>query len=207
MVSMRDDNTSIVIASSNQGKLREFSSLLSDSFHLRTQTEFQVPPIEESGKSFVENAILKARNASSYANLPAVADDSGLEVDALGGRPGVHSARYAGREATDEDNVIKLLDELKHVEFEQRTARFHCVIAFMRHANDPRPLICEGTWQGFIQHQASGSNGFGYDPVFFVPPHKCTAAELDPKVKNQLSHRAQALNKLVAELGSGHSFD
>lgn len=203
---MKDVITSIVIASSNPGKLKEFRSILPTNFTLKAQTEFGTPEIEESGKTFIENAILKARNASYFANLPAIADDSGLEVDALDGRPGVYSARYAGTEATDQDNVSKLLDELKHVPHEQRTARFRCVIAFMRHADDPRPLICEGTWQGFIQNEQTGHSGFGYDPVFYVPTHRCSAAELDAHVKNQLSHRGQALARLVAKLRSDPSF-
>ena len=199
---MRDANSVIVIASSNKGKIKELNSLLPDKFILKAQSEFAIPQIEEIGKTFIENAILKARNASLFAKLPAIADDSGLEVDALSGKPGVYSARYAGPEATDQDNVDKLLDELKQVPYGQRTARFHCVVAFLRHADDPRPLICEGTWLGYIQTEPRGSNGFGYDPVFYVPTHKCTAAELDTKVKNQLSHRGQALAKLVEKLGS-----
>lgn len=199
---MRVAGTEIVVASSNQGKIKEFRSLFPNNFILKAQSEFATPQIEEIGKTFVENAILKARNASLVANLPAIADDSGLEVDALNGRPGVHSARYAGLTANDQGNVAKLLDELEGVPHEQRTARFHCVIAFLRHADDPRPLICEGTWQGYIQTEPSGSNGFGYDPVFYVPTHKCSAAELDIEVKNQLSHRGQALTALVEKLRS-----
>ena len=199
---MKDARTEIVIASSNQGKIREFRSLFPNNFTLKAQSEFAAPHIEETGKTFVENAILKARNASLFANLPAIADDSGLEVDALNGRPGVHSARYAGPAATDQDNVAKLLDELKGVPHRQRTARFHCVISFLRHADDPRPFICEGTWQGYIQTEPSGSNGFGYDPIFYVPTHKCTAAKLDTEVKNELSHRGQALTKLIEKLRS-----
>ena len=199
---MKDVCTAIVIASSNQGKIKEFRSLFPSNFILKAQSEFAAPQIEETGKTFVENAILKARNASLFANLPAIADDSGLEVDALNGKPGVHSARYAGPTATDQDNVVKLLYELEGIPHEQRTARFYCVITFLRHADDPRPLICEGTWQGNIQTEPSGNNGFGYDPVFYVPTHKCTAAELDIRVKNQLSHRGQALTKLVEKLRS-----
>ena len=197
---MKDASTAIIIASSNQGKIKELRALLPNNFVLTEQSEFAVGPIEETGKTFVENAILKARNASLFAKLPAIADDSGLEVDALKGRPGVHSARYAGPTATDQDNVTKLLAELEGVPHEQRTARFHCVIVFLRHTDDPRPLICEGTWQGYVQTEISGSNGFGYDPVFYVPSHKCSAAQLNTEVKNELSHRGQALKKLVEKL-------
>ena len=167
---------------------------------IRAQSEFDTPEIEETGQSFIENAILKARNASHHSGLPAFADDSGLEVDALGGRPGVHSARYSGPGATDAANMRKLLEELKDIPDGQRGARFHCVIAFMRSAGDPRPLICEGTWEGWIQHSPSGSDGFGYDPVFHVPTHHCSAAELPSEIKNRLSHRFQAMTKLVDAL-------
>lgn len=174
--------------------------MLPPRLEIRAQSEFDVPEIEETGQSFIENAIMKARNASRHSDLPAFADDSGLEVDALGGRPGVHSARYAGPGASDEANVLKLLEELKDVPDGQRTARFHCVIAFLRGAGDPHPLIFEGTWEGWILHSPSGRNGFGYDPVFHVPTHHCSAAELDADVKNRLSHRYQAMTKLVNAL-------
>lgn len=193
-------STAIVIASSNPGKLRELRSLLPKKYALNMQSDFNVPPIEESGMSFIENAILKARNACRYTNKAALADDSGLEVDALNGKPGIHSARYAGPSASDEDNVMKLLEELEQVPREQRTARFHCAIAYLRHAKDPTPLICEGTWHGFIQQSPTGTGGFGYDPVFHVPTHHCSAAELDAETKNRLSHRGQALAKLLASL-------
>ena len=202
---MKDAGIAIVIASSNQGKIKEFRSLFPNNFILKAQSEFTTPQVEETGKTFVENAILKARNASLFANLPAIADDSGLEVDALNGRPGVNSARYAGPAASDQDNITKLLAELEGVPRPQRTAHFHCVIAFLRHADDPTPLICDGAWQGYIQTEPSGSYGFGYDPVFYVPTHKCTAAELDTEVKNQLSHRGQALAKLIQKLQSDPS--
>ena len=187
----------IVIASFNRGKLKEFSAMMPRRLEVRAQSDFDVPEIEETGQSFIENAILKARNACHHSGLPAFADDSGLEVDALGGRPGVRSARYAGAEASDEANVLRLLEELKGTPEAQRTARFHCVIAFLRSADDPHPVICEGTWEGWIQHSPSGDNGFGYDPVFHVPTHHCSAAELDGPVKNRLSHRFQAMAKLV----------
>jgi len=190
----------VVIASSNPGKLREFADILPAGFGLTPQSALDVPYVEESGKTFIENAIIKARNASRHAKLPAIADDSGLEVDFLGGSPGVYSARYAGPGATDADNIEKLLNELKGVTGEYRTARFHCVIALLYDSDDPHPLICEGAWEGLIRNRPCGKNGFGYDPVFHVPTHNCSAAELDTAVKNQLSHRAQALRKLQAVL-------
>ena len=190
----------VVIASSNPGKLREFADILPAGFGLTPQSALDVPYVEESGKTFIENAIIKARNASRHAKLPAIADDSGLEVDFLGGSPGVYSARYAGPGATDADNIEKLLNELKGVTGEYRTARFHCVIALLHDSDDPHPLICEGAWEGLIRNRPCGKNGFGYDPVFHVPTHNCSAAELDTAVKNQLSHRAQALRKLQAVL-------
>jgi XTP/dITP diphosphohydrolase len=154
--------------------------------------------VEETGLTFVENAILKARNAASHSGLPAIADDSGIEVDALQGAPGIYSARYAGLNASDGDNCRKLLDELKDVHELDRTARFQCLLVYMRHAEDPTPMIFQGTWEGSILMSPQGENGFGYDPVFYVPSEGCSAAELDAEVKNRLSHRGQALTKLVA---------
>lgn len=197
---MGGHDCSIVVATSNRGKLSELRSLFPAGYTLRSQSEFDVTPVEETGKSFVENAILKARHAARAAQLSAIADDSGLEVDALKGRPGVFSARYAGVDATDAENLDKLLRELRHVPEAGRTARFHCAIVFLRHADDPIPLIGEGTWHGCIQSQPSGCNGFGYDPVFHVPTHQCSAAELEPNIKNQLSHRGQALDNLIRKL-------
>lgn len=204
---MADQDYSIVIASSNPGKLRELQSILPGNYVLRTQSEFNIPSIEENAKSFIENAILKARNAARFSNLPAIADDSGLEVDALQGRPGVFSARYAGVEATDAENVSKLLKELQDVPQSKRSARFHCAIVLVRCADDPTPLIAEGEWQGYVQRQPSGHNGFGYDPLFYVPTHHCSAAELDPEVKNKLSHRSQAIRKLIGKLGAELGFN
>lgn len=197
---------SIVIASSNPGKIRELQSLFGGHYLLRPQSDFGIESASEGGKSFIENAILKARHAAHHAKLPAIADDSGLEVDALQGRPGVFSARYAGIDATDAENVEKLLKELQDVPLSERAARFHCAIVFMRFADDPVPLIGEGTWHGYIQLQPSGENGFGYDPVFHVVTRQCSAAELDPNVKNQLSHRGQALKNLSAKLGHKFGF-
>jgi XTP/dITP diphosphohydrolase len=191
-------NTVIVLASSNVGKVREFNQLFAD-LHREVipQSRYQVPDAEETGLTFVENAILKARNAAQHTQLPALADDSGLEVDALNGAPGIYSARYAGPGASDAANLEKLLDMLKGVPEEKRTARFQCVLVYMRHALDPTPLICQGTWEGRILTEPRGTSGFGYDPVFFVPTHGVSAAELSPEVKNTLSHRGQALRKLL----------
>ncbi|MGB5539754.1 MAG: XTP/dITP diphosphatase [Gammaproteobacteria bacterium] len=191
----------IVLASSNAGKVREINQLLTGlALHVRPQGEFGVADAEETGLTFVENAILKARNAASHTGLPAIADDSGLEVDALNGAPGIYSARYAGSGAGDRANLEKLLEALQDVPEAQRTARFQCLLVYMRHAGDPTPLICQGTWEGRILTVPRGEQGFGYDPVFHVPTHDCSSAELAPEVKNSLSHRGQALRKLVAAL-------
>jgi len=194
----------IVLASSNKGKVREINQLLAGlGMQVRPQGEFDVEDAEETGLTFVENAILKARNAARHTGLPAIADDSGLEVDALAGAPGIYSARYAGAGASDQANLEKLLVALDAVPEEQRSARFQCLMVFMRHANDPTPLICQGTWEGRILTAPRGDNGFGYDPVFYVPTHDCSSAELPPETKNALSHRGQALRKLVAALEKG----
>ena len=148
--------------------------------------------------SFVENAILKARHASAATGLPAIADDSGIEVDALKGKPGIYSARYAGPDANDQSNNEKLLDALTGVPDAERSARFQCVIVFIRHAEDPMPFISQGTWEGCILHTPEGENGFGYDPLFYVPTHECASALLDPLTKNAISHRGQALHHLLA---------
>jgi XTP/dITP diphosphohydrolase len=196
--------TRIVLASSNPGKVREFNELLASS-HIQViaQSEFGAPDVEETGLSFVENAILKARNAAEHTGLPAIADDSGIEVDALNGAPGIYSARYAGVGASDAENLEKLLADLREVPEAERTARFQCLMVHMRHGRDPTPLICQGTWEGWILFEPVGDNGFGYDPVFFVPDAGCSSAQLAPEVKNRLSHRGQALRKLVAALAPG----
>jgi len=195
--------TEIVLASSNTGKVREFNQLLGQlHFTVRPQSEFGVAEAEETGLTFVENAILKARNAAAHTGRPALADDSGLEVDAIDGAPGIYSARYAGPGAGDRANLEKLLQDIEGVPEIQRTARFQCLLVYLRHVNDPTPLICQGTWEGRILFAPRGSNGFGYDPVFYVPTHDCTSAELSPEVKNALSHRGQALRKLAAALQS-----
>ncbi len=195
----------IVLASNNPGKVREFNQLLAG-LHLSVvpQSDFEVTEAEETGLTFVENAILKARNAARFTQLAAIADDSGLEVDALHGAPGIYSARYAGKGAGDKANLLKLLDDLKNVPDEKRSARFQCVLVYLRHEFDPTPIICQGTWEGRILHAPVGEHGFGYDPVFFVPTHNCSSAQLPPEVKNALSHRGQALRKLVTALGTAH---
>lgn len=186
----------VVLASSNQGKLREFFRILGGvGFDIVAQSDYNVPDADETGLTFVENAILKARNAAKYSGLPALADDSGIEVDALNGRPGIYSARYSGE--GDAANNLKLLGELRDVADEQRTARFRCCIVYMRHAEDPSPLIADASWEGRILRKASGSNGFGYDPLFFVPTHNTSAAELPADVKNAISHRGQALQYML----------
>jgi len=192
----------IVLASNNPGKVREIGQMLADlDLEVLPQSAFKIEEVEETGLSFVENAILKARHAAANSGLPAIADDSGLEVDALNGAPGIYSARYAGAGATDTQNLQKLLADLEKVPQEQRTARFQCLLVYMRHAQDPTPRIYQGTWEGRIAFEPRGESGFGYDPVFFVPSHNCTSAELAPEVKNALSHRGQALRQLVADLG------
>lgn len=191
----------IVLASNNPGKVREFNQLLSgQEIEVIPQSEFGVVEVEETGLTFVENAILKARNAALHTGLAAIADDSGIEVDALNGKPGIYSARYAGVNATDQENLEKLLTALAEQPDAKRTARFQCLMVYMKHAEDPTPLICQGTWEGSILSKPQGDNGFGYDPVFYVPEHNCSSAELSPEVKNQMSHRGQALRLLMDAL-------
>ncbi|PQJ61513.1 non-canonical purine NTP pyrophosphatase [Vibrio chagasii] len=191
----------IVLATGNQGKVREMADILSEfGFDVVAQSEFNVSEVAETGTTFIENAIIKARHAAKETGLPAIADDSGLEVDYLNGAPGIYSARYSGEGATDKQNIEKLLDAMQGVETEKRTARFHCVLVLMRHANDPTPLVCHGKWEGQILTEEHGENGFGYDPVFFVPEENCASAELDPSRKKQLSHRGKALASLFKAL-------
>lgn len=191
----------LVLASGNRGKLKELADLLSDrGFALQAQSEFGLESTEETGLTFIENALLKARHVCAHTGLPALADDSGIEVDALNGEPGIYSARFAGPEASDADNNRKLLAELASVADEDRTARYHCVLVLMRHAKDPTPLICQGSWEGRILREPRGEGGFGYDPLFFVPTHNCTAAQLDKTEKNRISHRAIALQTLLQSL-------
>lgn len=189
----------VVLASNNDNKLREINNYFQKtSITLISQRELKLHEIEETAPSFVENAILKARHASINSGLPAIADDTGLEVDALNGSPGIFSARYSGKNANSINNIAKLLHELHTIPEQQRTARFQCIIVYLRHPHDPTPIICQGTWEGRILFAPQGENGFGYDPIFFVPTHNCSAAELPLEIKNQISHRAQALAKLIS---------
>ncbi|MCU7875929.1 MAG: RdgB/HAM1 family non-canonical purine NTP pyrophosphatase [Candidatus Thiodiazotropha sp. (ex. Lucinoma kazani)] len=191
----------IVLASNNAGKVREINQLLaSEQITVVPQKDFNIPDAIEDGLSFVENAIKKARHAASLSGLPAIADDSGIEVDALSGAPGIYSARFAGPGASDQANLQKLLECLKDVPDVKRSARFQCLLVYMRHAEDPTPIICQGTWEGQILFEAQGDNGFGYDPIFYVPTHNCSSAELAAEVKNSLSHRGLALRKLLQAL-------
>ena len=192
----------LVLASGNPGKLRELSAILGDlGYQLTPQSDFDVSEVAETGTTFVENAIIKARHAATQTGLPAVADDSGIEVDALGGAPGVYSARFAGAQADDDSNNALLVEKLKSVPVAERGARYRAVIVFMRHGGDPSPLICEGSWEGVIQLQPSGEGGFGYDPYFYLPEQACSSAELSAAEKNRLSHRGQALVELKRKLG------
>lgn len=191
--------TSIVLASGNPGKIREIQAILQND-NILPQAQFNVHEPDETGSTFVENAIIKARNAARHCQLPAIADDSGLVVDALQGAPGVISARYAGVGASDQANLDKLLLDMQTISDALRTARFICVMVYMRHANDPTPIIAQGVWEGRIMTEASGDNGFGYDPVFWVEAYQCTSAQLPPDVKNSVSHRGQALRLLSQQL-------
>lgn len=194
----------IVLATGNQGKVREMADVLSDfGFDVVAQSEFNVSDVAETGTTFIENAIIKARHAAKETGLPAIADDSGLEVDALNGAPGVYSARYSGEGATDQQNIDKMLAAMDGIPAEKRTARFHCVLVLMKHENDPTPLICHGSWEGHITTEQQGENGFGYDPIFWVSEDNCSSAELEPARKKQLSHRGKALKKLFAALKEG----
>jgi XTP/dITP diphosphohydrolase len=191
----------VVLASNNPGKLRELTELLADlRIRVRPQGEFNVPEAEETGLSFVENAILKARNAARHARLPAIADDSGIEVEFLSGAPGIYSARYAGIGATDAANLQRLIEQIKQAGFERPAARYQCVIVYMTSESDATPLIAHGTWHGCLVTEPRGGNGFGYDPIFYVPSYGCTAAELPPAEKNRVSHRGQAMQDLARKL-------
>ncbi len=191
----------VVLASNNTGKIRELKAMLEDfSIELIPQAELGVEEIEETGLSFVENAILKARHATQMTGLPAIADDSGLVVNALNGAPGIYSARYAGEKANTQDNIKKLLTALRDIPNDKRQACFHCVLVFMLHDKDPAPLICDGQWSGMILQEPKGQDGFGYDPVFYIPEEKKTAAELPLAIKNQISHRGKALRLLVGRM-------
>jgi XTP/dITP diphosphohydrolase len=188
----------IVLASGNAGKLLELQSILEPTnITAVAQHEFAVPDVAETGSTFVENAIIKARNACQFSGKPSLADDSGLVVDALDGKPGIYSARYSGAGATDTSNNDKLLHDLAGVPDAQRSAHFHCIIALLRYADDPTPIICQGSWEGRILSQPQGQQGFGYDPLFFVDAYDCSAAQLEASVKNRISHRARAMASLV----------
>lgn len=189
----------LVLASGNPGKIKEIQALLPN-YSIIQQSEFVQTEAEETGLTFVENALLKARHAAQHCHLPVIADDSGLAVDALQGAPGIYSARYAGIGACDKENNDKLLLELANVPFEERTARFICVVVMLKHAADPMPLIGQGVWEGKILMRPQGANGFGYDPIFWVSQHDCSSAELAPDVKNSLSHRGWALRQLALML-------
>lgn len=192
----------VVLASANEGKLRELNALLAPAgLDVVAQSAFDIPSVEETGKSFVENAIIKARHASELSGLAAIADDSGLIVDALDGAPGIYSARYAGCGASDAENLDLLLDNMRGVSESERGAAFVCLMVYVNHARDPCPLIGEGIWRGTIARAPSGEGGFGYDPIFVVEDRGCTSAELEPADKNRISHRARAMQALLARLG------
>jgi len=199
--------TQIVLASGNKKKIAELQAILA-SFGIEVipQSQFDVPEAEETGLTFIENALLKARNAAAHTGLPAIADDSGIEVDALNGAPGIYSARFSGDGATDHSNNALLIEKLADAPDAQRSARYQAVLVLMRHANDPTPLIAQGSWEGQIARTARGENGFGYDPYFLVPGLDKTAAELSAEEKQALSHRGKALKKLVAQLEARPGF-
>ncbi|MFM2478973.1 RdgB/HAM1 family non-canonical purine NTP pyrophosphatase [Celerinatantimonas sp. MCCC 1A17872] len=195
--------TQVVLASSNQGKVNELQELLKPySLNIVPQSAFNIQSAEETGTTFVENAIIKARHAAKQTGLSAIADDSGLSVQALAGAPGVYSARYSAINATDDENNQKLLAALKDVPASQRQACFHCVLVYMRHSDDPTPIICHGQWNGVISTELHGENGFGYDPLFIPDGYQQSSAELSPWQKNTISHRAIALKLLVQQLGN-----
>ena len=187
----------IILASKNQDKVKEIKEMLDGTgVLLKTCNDIEIPEVEETGSTFVENAILKARSASIITGLASIADDSGIEVEHLNGRPGIKSARYAGENATNEMNNIKLLGELKNLPHEKRKACYRCVMVYMRFPNDPFPIIASGSWNGYITEKPIGKNGFGYDPLFFLPEYKKTSAQITSEEKNKISHRAKALNEL-----------
>ena len=192
----------IILATGNLGKVRELNAMLEGYYSVVSQNDMQVNEIPETGTTFIENALIKARNASSQSKLPALADDSGLEVDALNGEPGIYSARYAGEHSKDDENIAKLI--LNMDQYDNRTARFCCAMVFVQNADDPKPIIIEKYWKGEILRETIGSNGFGYDPIFYLPELGCTSAQLKPEKKNQLSHRGQALSALLNYLLSSN---
>jgi len=185
----------IILATSNLGKVRELNSMLKGHYNVVSQIDMKVAEVAETGASFIENALIKARNASSQSQLPALADDSGLVVDALNGEPGIYSARYAGENATDEDNIVKLLSRMDNED--DRGASFCCAMVFVRHASDPEPIIVEKSWRGQILRELKVQNGFGYDPIFYLPELNCTSAQLSAEEHNRKSHRGQALQETL----------
>jgi len=197
----------VVLASGNKGKLREIGEILAGiGIELLPQSRFKVPVVDETGLTYVENAILKARMAAAVSGLPAIADDSGIEVDVLNGAPGIYSARYAGESATDQQNLDRLLHNVRKTDAQQPIARYQCVIVYMRSDKDATPVIAEASWEGSLVMEPRGRNGFGYDPIFMVPEHGCTSAELSPAVKNNISHRGKALQILLQKLSLGDRF-
>ncbi|MBT4122811.1 MAG: RdgB/HAM1 family non-canonical purine NTP pyrophosphatase [Candidatus Ruthia sp.] len=190
----------IILASNNKGKIREFNAMLDGVYEVVSMSDMNVEEVPETGLTFVENALIKARNASEQSGLPALADDSGIVVDALNGEPGIYSARYAGNHGDDEANTQKLLEEMQAIPNGKRTGRFWCAIVFVEHANDPTPIVIQRGWEGEILREKVGENGFGYDPIFHVPTHGCASAELAPEIKNAISHRGKALTALLKEL-------
>lgn len=190
----------IILASNNKGKIREFNAMLKGVYEVVSMSDMNVEEVPEIGLTFVENALIKARNASEQSGLPALADDSGIVVDALNGAPGIYSARFAGNHGDDEANTKKVLRDMSQIPDGQRSARFWCAIVFVEHANDPTPIIIQRGWEGEILREKAGKNGFGYDPIFYVPTHSKASAELSPEIKNTISHRGKALQALLAEL-------
>ncbi len=193
----------VVLATNNAGKLRELQAMLQPlGFDVLPKSQFTREEVIEDGDSFVANALLKARHAARVSGLPAIADDSGIEVDALHGAPGIYSARYAGVNASDADNLNTLLHALNDVEDKARTARYRCALVYVRHAKDENPIICEASWEGRITRYTQGAGGFGYDPIFWLSEYGCTAAELSAELKNSISHRGQALQQLLRALSN-----
>ncbi len=190
----------LILATSNPGKIKELQEMLGGHYSVISQTDMAIEEVPENGLSFVENALIKARNASQKSGLAAIADDSGIVVNALNGEPGIYSARYAGEGATDSENVTKLLSEMKNLSGKDRKASFWCAIVLARYPDDPTPLIIQRSWEGIIALKVRGKNGFGYDPVFYLSEHRCTSAELSSKEKNLISHRGQALRELLRKL-------
>ena len=191
----------IVLASGNLNKVREINALLSNtSYEIIPQSEFNVIEADETGTTFLENALIKARNAAQHTKYPVIADDSGIEVDALDGKPGVFSSRYAGPNASDKDNLNKLIKNIKGLDPKDCHARFICSMVFLENMNEKDPIVVEGVWKGYVVVNPCGKNGFGYDPIFYIPSLGCTSAELSDDKKNELSHRGQALRLLIQRI-------